>query len=184
MKHVMLDLETWGTNDNAVITEIGAVRFDPEDPLRMMDCFHVCITPINQVKHFKRVIDEDTVMWWMSPERAEPWSQWFNTLKFDLPTALEGFQIWLTQGQEDSGNQPMWGNGVGFDNVILRNAYNATGQELPWNWFNDRCFRTLKSMAPRSLEPTREGTHHNALDDAKHQTRWLYEIIAAKNIIL
>ena len=180
-KHIMIDLETWGTSDDAVITEIGAVAFTPGDTSAEPDEFHVCVSPIGQVQNFKRKIDEDTVMWWMNPERAEAWARWVNTLKFDLPTTLEGFQLWMERHDKDA---RVWGNGVGFDNVILRSAYHGTGQQVPWKWYNDRCFRTLKSLAPVQLKPSRAGTHHNALDDARHQVNWLQEIATFTNMII
>ena len=69
-------------------------------------------------------------------------------------------------------NQGVWGNGASFDNVILANAYEALGRRAPWQFWQDRCFRTVKSMYPK-LELARLGTYHNALDDAKWQTEYL-----------
>lgn len=186
MKHCMVDLETFSTNNDAVIISIGAIVFDPTKPTDEDDAsFHVCVTPMWQDR-YKRHMNAETVMWWMDPERAGAWKEWVDTLKFDLPTALEGFQMFLAQNEATQDILRVWGNGASFDNVILRSAYAATGQECPWNYYNDRCFRTLKNLTKdaKSLEPERAGTHHNALDDARHQVAWLRMIARMRGLTL
>lgn len=42
------------------------------------------------------------------------------------------------------------------------------GRRAGWEFWNNRCFRTLKGMAPH-IKTERQGTYHNALDDAKTQ---------------
>jgi len=62
----------------------------------------------------------------------------------------------------------VWGNGSDFDNAILANCYAAIGSNQPWEFWNNRCYRTLKSLQPQ-VKLARQGTYHNALDDAKSQ---------------
>ena len=179
MKNLMIDIETWGKAAHAVIISIGAVKFDPTDT-NYTDEFHVAITPRGQ-EFYKRKIDADTVMWWMDPDRTEAWAHWTAMEKTELVTALDGFAQWIGTDAQDV---KVWGNGVSFDNVIVQNAYMTAGLETPWYWGNDRCFRTVKNLAPRSLEPIRLGTYHDALDDARHQTTWLLKIAEHLNIAL
>ena len=69
----------------------------------------------------------------------------------------------------------IWGNGAAFDNVVLASAFRATGMQVPWAFWNDRCYRTVKSLFS-NVKLKRSGTHHNALDDAVTQAKHLLEI--------
>ena len=83
----------------------------------------------------------------------------------DLPTALEGLAMWIGESP-----LPVWGNGATFDNVILRNAYQKTGLDCPWPFWQDRCYRTLKNLAP-DIDRPELGTLHQALNDATVQAQ-------------
>jgi len=76
----------------------------------------------------------------------------------------------------------LWGNGSTFDNVILSNAYRAIGVKQPWDFWNDRCYRTLKSLYPH-VKLERSGVAHNALDDAKSQAMHAVRIINATKVM-
>lgn len=70
----------------------------------------------------------------------------------------------------------MWGNGVDFDNVILRNAYDAVSIEPFWKHWNNRCVRTIVELGRNAgIDPKKtlqfEGDQHNALADAIHQAK-------------
>ena len=165
---VMADLETLGTNSFAVILSIGAVKFDPfGDPEAedAYDTFHVYVDPASCVMHGLSM-DTSTVMWWLAQSKE---SQTYQTeaKRIGLPEALAEFSKWF--GDK---SLPLWGNGATFDNVILGNAYRACGMEQPWKFWDDRCYRTVKDLAPE-IEIERLGTHHNAVHDAMSQARHL-----------
>jgi len=167
MTEVMVDLETFGTGNNAVIVSIGAAKFDPKGQ-GVEDSFYAVVDPSSCVQYGLK-IDPATVLWWMSEDRNEARKELLEEDMQDLGTALEGFSMWF--GSE---SLPVWGNGSTFDNVILRNAFEATGIECPWKFWHDRCYRTMKSVCPVTLD--RQGTHHNALDDAITQALHLQAI--------
>lgn len=169
--HVMLDLETWGVGNDAAIVSIGACKFNDID---IIDRFHVAIDPLSCQAHGLK-IDAETMLWWLDPERDEARRNWLEQERVDLPSALLGFQQWCASSPEVVA---IWGNGSTFDNVILRNAYAATGQDYPVRFRLDRCYRTLRHVVP-DIEMVREGTHHNALDDAVSQAKHLQAIVAA-----
>lgn len=173
--HVMLDLETWGCGNKAVIVSIGACKFDADN---ILDRFHTAIDPAS-CRHYGLEIDADTMIWWLDPEREEARANWLAQERVDLSSALLGFQMWVAESYPVVS---MWGNGSTFDNVILRSAYEATGQEYPVKFWQDRCYRTLKSYATAEL--VREGTHHNALDDAISQAKHLQAIARELGIAL
>lgn len=167
--HIMLDIETWGKDVKSPIIAIGATRFNSKGETH--DSFYIAVDPRGQ-DTYGRKIDPDTILWWMDPARRDALDNWLACEKFDLATALEGFAIWYGEDK-----QPVWGNGPGFDNEIVKDAYKSLGLPCPWMFWLDRDFRTLKNLAPETLEPKREGTAHDAHDDAQHQTAWLKAIL-------
>ena len=171
MSHVMVDLETLSTSDNALIVSIGAVRFNPLAP-EVFDQFHVGIDldslPGNA---YGFDISPATVGWWLASDRAAGRDALSQVDKTDIASALDGFSLWLGP------NARVWGNGASFDNVILRNAYEKLGLEAPWPFYRDRCYRTIKNLAPE-LRATRIGAHHSALDDALTQVSHLQKLVS------
>ncbi len=165
MNRIMLDLETMGTNSNAAIIAIGAVRFDK----KVTDKFYEVVT-LQSCVDAGLEMDASTVMWWMdqSKEARDQFKRDGIKLKF----ALFQFAAWAGEGAE------VWGNGASFDNAILANAYSKCGLEQPWAFYNDRCYRTVKSMN-KDIKLKRVGTYHNAVDDAESQALHLIEILSA-----
>lgn len=176
--HVMLDLETWSISNTATIVSIGAVKFDP-DGHGPIDRFHVGIDPsLSKFRADQFDIDPSTMLWWLAEERAEARKAWLDLAKMDLGTALEGFAMWF----EADKNVPVWGNGATFDNVILRHAFKTLGMDNPWGFRSDRCYRTLKNLAPnRKIEDVNvgflSGVQHDALYDATVQALHLQDIV-------
>lgn len=173
MINIMLDLETLGTDPDAAILSIGACKFDLDG---VYDVFHTVIDPSS----VKGSIDVPTVMWWMkqSDEARQALTDADETI--DRMVALADFSQWI--GSRD--DVLMWGNGSPFDNVILRSAYDSYKMLPPWNWWNDRCYRTVKSLHRDVPMPEREGVHHNAMDDAVNQAEHLILICKEKGINL
>ncbi len=174
---IMLDLETLGTRPGSVILSIGAVKFDHE---KVYDDFHIGIN-IQSCLDAGMTVNGDTLMWWMHPDRNEARAQWVDPAfdKFDLGSALSQFTMWMKTAPNgwipvDGPEVELWGNGSSFDNSILGAAYDALGFEAPWQRDRaNRCYRTMKSMYPNTRMEKREGTHHNAVDDARSQAHHL-----------
>lgn len=186
--HVMVDIETWGNGNDAMVVSIGAVKFDSSN---ILNKFHVGIDPVS-AQRFGAKIDADTMLWWLDPERDAARQQWLELEKLDIVSALEGFRLWLADGNGDDPDSPahdygeplqLWGNGATFDNIIMRSAYRSIGEETPWPFWLDRCYRTMKNMCP-GVKLQRLGTHHNALDDAESQAVHLQQICAQLGVVL
>lgn len=178
MKHVMLDLETMGNGPRAAIVSIGAVFFDPLTGELGAE-FEAAIDLRSSAKSGE--IDPDTVLWWLG-QGEEARAGLIKGEQFQLPDALCNFYRWIVACCPDRDVQ-MWGNGAGFDNVILRSAYVACGLIVPWKHWNDRDVRTIVDLGRTLLgfnpkkEMPFEGVRHCALDDAKHQARYVSAII-------
>lgn len=177
MNNVMLDIETIGKGSNAAIISIGAVLFCPQSN-KVGAEFHVAIDPASAI-HYGNM-DADTIKWWMKQE-DEARALFNNENAMLLPDALLEFTDWINQIEQVK-DRIVWGNGATFDNVILANAYKQAGIELPWAYFNDRDVRTivalgrqLKHFDPKKDMPF-DGVKHDALDDAKHQAKYVSAI--------
>lgn len=163
-ENVMVDLETLGNGSNAMIVAIGACDFE------LNNKFYAAIDP----EKSSGDIDASTVKWWMS--QSESARTVFKSGD-PLEEILKKFSVFLNQR---GGGVCVWGNGATFDNVILANAYKRHKLPLPWKFWNDRCYRTLKNLHPDIALPARTGTHHNALDDAVTQAQHARMILEAK----
>ena len=162
----MVDLETMSTRSNAAICSIGAVKFEGD---KILDTFY-CTVDIKSCKEAGMHIAKDTVEWW-SKQNKEAFRE-LTKNNISLQEALDKFEIWF--GPK---SLPLWGNGAVFDNTILGNAYFITGRKPPWNPWDDRCYRTVKALFKWIPADERQGTYHNALDDAMHQTKHLIKIL-------
>ena len=165
-KHVMLDLETFGTDDNAVIVAIGAVLFDFEND-QVFETWYQVVDARSCVA-VGLTMTPETVLWWL--KQSDDARSMFATQGMDIKTSLKLFDAWIKEHDPVG----VWGNGSDFDNVLIKNAYKAVGKPLPWKYYKNRCFRTMKDLF--KVEVKRDGIHHNAMHDAVHQMKHLKEI--------
>lgn len=169
MRDLMVDLETMDNKPTSAIVSIGAVFFDKTGigaqfykRVDLQSCINSGLT-----------VSGDTIMWWLKQsdqarlELARPAEE--------LRQVLEDLHKFMVK-HCDRKNLRVWGNGASFDNAILQNAYSVTQMPLPWEFWNDRCYRTLKAMYP-GVKLQRSGDYHNALDDAKSQANHMIEFM-------
>lgn len=174
MNHIMLDLETMGTGPNAAIVAIGAVEFElTKAGGQLGEAFYEIIS-LDSAQASGGQVDASTVLWWLKQTDAA--RDMFTQPAKDNNVVLMNFRAWMAK-RGDTKNLRVWGNGASFDNVILASAYRRAGMQLPWNSFNDRCYRTVKSMHPTAPAIQRTGTHHNAKDDAINQANHLIAML-------
>lgn len=166
MIQVMLDLETMSVRSNAAIASIGAVKF--EVGTGIIDQFYRTVD-LRTCKAVGLHIDPETVEWWNKQSKEA--RQALLKDNVSLNQALDDFTEWFGKS-----SLPTWGNGAGFDNVIMENAYMACNMKRPWRPWEDRCYRTIKNIIQVTADE-RQGVYHNALDDALHQTRHLLKIL-------
>lgn len=170
--HLMIDLETFGTASNSVILSIGAVEFNKTG---LGKEFHVHIDPQSCVDA-GLTMDASTVLWWMT-QSEEARTKIAEADRNNLFAVLNNFVAAF-----DWRNKKVWGNGASFDIVIMENAMKAVNVAVPWKFWNQRCFRTLKSELPVGLvkEMTvRPELAHDALSDAKAQALTAINLLKA-----
>jgi len=176
MNNIMLDLETLGTGNNAVIISIGAVLFDKDGMSN--ETFYKRVDPQSCVD-VGMEISVSTVMWWMKQSdaaRAE-----FDKPAVSIQQAVLSFSLWLREHSPNFEDRKVWGNGATFDNVILDNAYRLCKLEKPWPYWGDACYHTLKNLFPE-VKMERTGTFHNALDDARSQALHCIRLLKAAGV--
>lgn len=172
MKHVMLDNETLGTTASAVILSIGAVKFDLATGKIDDDGFYASISIESNLDYGRR-IQEDTLLWWLKQDAAA--QQVFHEAKTSLPDALTELSDWM--GTDDL---TVWSNGADFDIPMLAHAYSQVQLEVPWKFWNARCFRTYKNLpGAKDIRVPALGVKHNALSDAYQQAQTVCAIHSA-----
>jgi DNA polymerase III epsilon subunit-like protein len=164
--NVMVDLETLGKRAGSIIVAIGAVRFDKHG---VTDQFYTVIDVEDAEKH-GFTLDASTFLWWMK-QNEQARKALYSPRKAPLPVAeaLTAFTDFLGK------NAIVWGNGANFDNKLLEAAYYLMDMEQPWPFWNDRCFRTVRSNYPGVARHEPMVAHH-ALFDAEAQAEHLIEI--------
>ncbi|ENE14130.1 exonuclease, partial [Escherichia coli] len=171
--HLMIDLETMGKNPDAPIISIGAIFFDPQTG-DMGPEFSKTI----DLDTAGGVIDRDTIKWWLKQSREAQSA--LLTDEIPLDDALLQLREFIDENSGEFFVQ-VWGNGANFDNVILRRSYERQGIPCPWRYCNDRDVRTIVELGKaidfdaRTAIPF-EGERHNALDDARHQAKYVSAI--------
>lgn len=183
MRDVMVDLETLGTVPGCVILSIGAVAFSQEDGLDAQGFYCVLHRPSCEEAFLS--VDPDTVRWWQNQnEEARAVLEQSMDAARSLPLAkgLERLNSYLGRFG-GRGDVRLWGNGSDFDNALLSVAYDAAKVTPAWSYRNNRCYRTLKNLASE-LKLERQGTHHDAFDDACNQARHLLQILEARGLTL
>lgn len=168
---IMVDLETLDTRPTGIILSIGACRVNWLTG-EIDDHFYRVISVESCVKA-GLTESSATRSWW--DKQSEEARKVFTDPNVPLAVALAEFRGYLQK--YNLNKVRLWGNGSDFDNVLLANAYEALNSNAPWRFYNNRCFRTVrKCFAHLIQEPEREGTHHNALDDAIFQATILLQL--------
>lgn len=173
-RNVMLDIETLSTQPDAVIIAIAAVVMDSESSIE----FYRTIS-LESSLSTGGTMDADVLLWWMHSNQEEARKSVFNGISHPaLDEVLTELAVFLRPITADKSTS-VWGNGADFDNLILSRAYGRLGIPVPWNFRQNRCFRTLKNLYRDKVpEPVFTGIKHHALADALHQATWLRNILA------
>jgi hypothetical protein len=164
MKHVMIDLETYGTSPGCVLRSLGAVEFCPD--LGIGKEFY-CNFQYEDQQTKGAFIHLDTKTWWeKQSQKAQD----------DLLIDQKPFYSAIKEFCAFFKGTYVWSQGSTFDISILEHSMSLFHIKPPWKFWDIRDTRTAYHMAKfdtRSIK--RQGTYHNALDDAKHQASCVIE---------
>ena len=177
LKHLMIDIEAAGKTTSAALLSIGAVFFDPTTG-ELGETFYQPVK-LASSQYYGGTIDASTVEWWVKQSK-EARAVFNAENRVSLKEALKKLFEFMND-KCDTEETHVWGNGPAYDNAILANAFNAVWIERPWSFGKDTCVRTMVMLGRQlGIDPKydipREGEHHNALDDAIHQARYVSTI--------
>lgn len=162
MKDLMLDLETLGTHNNSVITQIGACYFDRySGDIGKTLCVNISI---NSCLESGLSVDGGAIKFWLEHEPT------FLKEAVPLSKALQEFRDFCHK------KAIIWSHAT-FDAVLLLNAYNKIGQGSPFSYRSIRDIRTLTDLAriKRVREEGVDPKTHNALEDCIYQVGYCVE---------
>jgi hypothetical protein len=149
---VMLDLETIGLCDNAVITQLSAVAFSMDDGT-IHDTFNEHIGIRNSVQKGLK-IDGSSMEWWFKQPNKNYEDVFIKAMTSDikLEDILVKFTTWLKSLKEQYGldyksGVNVWGNGALADNKWIRQAYKVCNMEPLWAFHEDCDVRTIAKLS-------------------------------------
>lgn len=169
--HVMIDIETMSDAPGGAIISIGAVEFNMETGKTGKE-FYVNVSLQNSLD-LGLTVTANTIMWWLQ-QSDEARKSLTESSGEPLAAALQSFSGFI----KDCGGKEcqVWGNGPTFDISNLIAAYHKIQVPIPWDFRNERCVRTLVSLAPIIKSMTKfYGVAHNALADCYHQIKYCSE---------
>lgn len=147
---IMVDIETLGTQPGSAILAIAAVT--------KCSSFVKYLSNEDSIRQ-RFTMDVDTINWWL----LQPPELYALITSGTAPVkgTLEAFSDWLSGFT----NYRIWGNGAGFDIVLLEAAYRKVGVKIPWNYWQVMCYRTLKNLYP-DLCTIKPAIPHDPYSDA------------------
>lgn len=169
-RHVMIDIETLGTEPGCVVLSAAAVCVTREDGV--LGHFH---TPFNveQQLGVGATVSPRTAVWW-----AKQGTNPDNIFTYDgghLSVQFQEFIDWIQAQNADY----YWANSPSFDLDILDGlrkcliARRSCIPDVPWTYKNKRDFRTIRDF----ITPTPCLKPHDALADALIQAEDLVEFL-------
>lgn len=178
---VMLDLETLGVGVNPAIIQISAVPFNIETGETNGDHFNQFINPISA-----RTVGEingSTLEFWFKQSR-EVINKVIMTAfddGGDVESVFSDFSDWIGDLYDTYDEIYFWGNGIMSDNVWLESLSERLGKKSPIKFYEHRDVRTIVDLCRMitGKDPKNEiefiGTKHDAIDDCKHQIKYVSE---------
>lgn len=170
MQDLMIDFETLGTGSDAMVISLGACFFDIEKGT-IGPTFYMAFDIEDQLAK-GRVFTKSTLKWWMSQSGAA--KKVFHEQAKPTLEVLELFSKWVKANGGKKNTRP-WGNGATFDISIIESLFAQFGVECPWMYYNVMDLRTFRRFVAGGADVVKEGTNHNALDDAQSQAKFVLE---------
>lgn len=164
---VMFDIETLGKIPGSIILSIGACRFDI-DAKRIYDEFYVTLDVQDSLK-YGLTHEKETILWWKNHPKA------LKDIQRNALPAKEGlnkFYEYLSKKKDE----PLWAWGPHFDVAITQMAMiKVLGiDRMPWKYYHVHDARTILNVFGVEINRD-EGIHHNALEDAVVQAKYLVD---------
>jgi len=172
---LMIDLETMGTRPGSVIMSIGAIAFDLKTG-ELGEQFYRTID-LQSSLEIGLTVDPATESWWAKQDPAIHARMFKDTAP--VKEVLAELCKWISQLPS-----PVcpWGNSAAFDLGLLADVLEKCGLPLPWNYYNERCCRTIVALNPGiKYAMAKPSAAHDPIEDCKYQIRYVTKIVKSLN---
>jgi len=146
-KDIMVDIETLGNKIDSTIIQISAVSFDIKTG-QLYETFNQVVDIAKNKRPIK--VTASTLKWWLGTN-AQLFSDLLNNGEYSSEDTLRNFHGWLSGITDDTKNLYLWGNGILFDNAMIRQQFESVGLSYPIFYRNDRDVRTILELASTKL---------------------------------
>lgn len=190
---IMVDLETLGTRQDAIVLEISAVEFNCHTG-EIGEVFDAKLDIDEQVQ-YRRSLNRETLQWWFKQDeeaRKNIFDEDVDIIRFNIPWVLAEFSNFVERcnnkcnSDSDRRVVKLWGNGSLFDLGILQNMYETClpNMKLPWKFWAVNDVRTIVDLNPDVKRNCKfDGTPHCAVDDCKHEIKYLVETLKTIKVV-
>ena len=190
---IMVDLETLGTRQDAIVLEISAVEFNCHTG-EIGEVFDAKLDIDEQVQ-YRRSLNCETLQWWFKQDeeaRKNIFNEDVDIIRFNIPWALAEFSNFVERCNDKCNSDSdrrvvkLWGNGSLFDLGILQNMYETClpNMKLPWKFWAVNDVRTIVDLNPDVKRNCKfDGTPHCAVDDCKHEIKYLVETLKTIKVV-
>lgn len=180
---IMVDIETLGNKADSTIFQVAAVAFNMETGGIYFEFNKIADIGVNKTN----TITGDTLKWWLATDK-ELFHRLLHEGDGSSDDLLCAFRRWVDSLHllSEDGNIVrgghdlyLWGNGILFDNNLLKTQLEAIGEHYPIPFRNDRDVRTIVDLAARKLGITEKELKvrfedpslvaHDAYDDVRYQ---------------
>lgn len=183
-RHLMVDIETLGSNSESPIATLCIMRFNPVTG----ETFESFTANIDLDEQFKAGMkpDANTMIWWLGKsEAAREGMIKSQAGPFSLKEFGEEWNEFISSLPYPKSALYHWGKSPTFDQVILGNLLKKAGVENPWGYNMTRDVRSIESLAPELADEVKfEGSAHIAEDDVKFQIRRVSAVLGFVNMNL
>lgn len=185
---IMVDIETLGKEDYSPIFQIASCAFDISTGEIISSFNKICDISIEKTLP----IEGSTLKWWMNTNK-DLLLELLNSGVGSQEQLFLDFNEWLLKlGDSKMSNVFLWGNGMLFDNRLIKAKMKQYNIEYPIFYRNDRDMRTIVELASIKLNigsekefrdkfKSEKYIEHDGFDDVKSQIEILSK---AWNIVL
>jgi len=174
----MVDLETQGLQNDAVIASIGASFWDSVEKRSVGEFYSIINIEDALNKGFTQ--DQSTLDWWekQPPEAKRIFDKEVQEREsVPMEAALDAYANYIGIYRQLYQEVYQFGNSSMFDNMKIKTACEKLGVEYPFEHWEDLCYRTVKTLFGRGIPIQREGIFHCAVHDAQNQSRHMADIL-------
>lgn len=176
---IMVDIETLGNKMDSTIIQLGAMAFD----IKKGKTLHEFNQVADIEKNENRInVTGSTLEWWMRTNK-ELFSELLNSGEYSSEDLIRAFHNWIKDIKRIYGEGEtdfyLWGNGILFDNAMIRHQMESLKLEYPIFYRNDRDVRTIVDLAGEKSGLSEKELKakfndeslvaHNAFDDVIYQ---------------